>query len=85
MKKQTEEQAIEQAVKKCSYKSICKETNIKEFLNEIERVWDISYDNGTTFFTKKDKSFRCNNWEGFKGKLLNDVLSQSNETEVNKE
>jgi len=76
MIKQTEKQAIEQAVKKCSYKNICKETNIKELLNGIEKVWNISYDNGTTFFAKKDKSFRCNNWEGFKEKLLNDIESE---------
>ena len=27
-----------------------KEIEIEELLNEIERVWDIVYDNGTTFF-----------------------------------
>lgn len=50
---------------------------LKELLNEIERVWDISYDNGTTFFIKKDKSYTCNNWENFKEKLLNDAISES--------
>ncbi len=54
-------------------------SDIKELLNEIERVWDINTQNGTTFFTKKDKSFRCNNWENFKDKLLNDALSESSE------
>jgi len=49
------------------------EIEIEELLNEIERVWDISYDNGTTFFTKRDGSFRCNNWRYFKEKLLKDA------------
>ena len=51
------------------------EVEIEELLNKIEDVWDIVYDNGTTFFTKKDKSFRCNNWKSFKEKLLSDALN----------
>ncbi len=46
---------------------------IKELLKEIERVWDIRYNNGTTLFVKKDKSYTCNNWESFKEKLLKDA------------
>ena len=49
------------------------EVEIEKLLNKIEDVWDIVYDNGTTFFIKKDKSFRCNNWESFKKKLLSDA------------
>ena len=52
---------------------------IKELLNEIEKVWDIEYDNGTTFFIKKDKSFRCNNWKNFKDKLLEDAIREGGE------
>ena len=54
---------------------------IRELLEEIEEVWDIEYDNGTTFFIKKDKSFRCNNWGSFKERLLSDVDGQENEHE----
>lgn len=53
--------------------------NIKELLKEIERVWDISYQNGTTFFMKKDESFTCNNWKNFKEKLLSDANSEVSE------
>ena len=55
------------------------EVEIEELLNKIEDVWDIVYDNGTTFFIKKDKSFRCNNWKSFKEKLLSDVLEKEGE------
>ena len=51
------------------------EVEIEELLNKIEDVWDIVYDNGTIFFIKKDKSFRCNNWKSFKEKLLEDANS----------
>ena len=54
---------------------------IEELLNKIEDVWDIVYDNGTTFFIKKDKSFRCNNWKMFKEKLLSDALCEGGEDE----
>lgn len=60
------------------------EVEIEELLNKIEDVWDIVYDNGTTFFIKKDKSFRCNNWKSFKEKLLSDVLEKSDEKEAKK-
>ena len=55
------------------------EIEVEELLNEIERVWDISYDNGTTFFAKRDGSFRCNNWKNFKEKLIQDVSSGETE------
>ncbi len=49
---------------------------IKELLNEIEKVWDIEYYNGTTFFIKKNGSFRCNNWKSFREKLLSDAVEK---------
>ena len=49
---------------------------IKDLLEKIEKVWDIEYDNGITFFIKKDKSFRCNNWKNFRDKLLDDAICE---------
>ncbi len=49
--------------------------SIKEMIEE----WNIIYDNGTSFFEKKDGSFRTNSGEVFVKELLSQFNSQVDE------
>ena len=54
----------------------------KEQAQEFEKMieeWNIIYDNGTSFFEKKDGSFRTNSGEVFVKELLSQLNSKGEE------
>ena len=69
----TEERLIIQAIQK-GFKAGQKQS--EDAFKEMIEEWNIIYDNGTSFFEKKDGSFRTNSGEVFVKELLSQLNSK---------